>query len=41
MNWYEQGEKSNKYYLNLNKSYKKQKVIDNIKCEVISYRGKD
>ena len=40
-NWYEHGEKSNKYFLNLNKKYKKQKVIDNIKCEGISYRGQD
>jgi hypothetical protein len=40
-NWYEHGEKSNKYFLNLNKKYKKQKVIDNIRCEGVSYRGQD
>jgi hypothetical protein len=40
-NWCEQGEKSNKYFLNLNKKYKKQKVIDSIKCEGVSYRGQN
>jgi hypothetical protein len=40
-NWYEHGEKSNKYFLNLNKRYKKQKVIDNIRCEGISYKGQE
>jgi hypothetical protein len=40
-NWYEHGEKSNKYFLNLNKRYKKQKVINNIKCESLTYRGQD
>jgi hypothetical protein len=41
MNDHEHGEKSNKYFLNLNKLYRKQKVIDNIKFEGISYRGQD
>ena len=27
--WFEQGEKTNKYFMNLNKRYKKQKVILN------------
>jgi hypothetical protein len=40
-NWYEHGEKSNKYFLNLNKKYKKQKVIDNIKCDGVSYRSQE
>ena len=31
-NWYEQGEKSKKYFLNLNKRYKKQKLISEIIC---------
>jgi hypothetical protein len=40
-NWYEHGEKSNKYFLNLNKRYKKQKVSDNITCEGKSFRGQE
>jgi hypothetical protein len=40
-NWYEHGEKSNKYFLNLNKRYKKQRVIDNFKCEGLPFRGQD
>ena len=38
-NWYEFGEKSNKYFLNLNKKFVKQKLIDHIVCNSISYRG--
>ncbi len=37
--WYEHSKKLNKPLLNLNKKYKKQKVIDNIKCDGVSYRG--
>ena len=37
--WFEFGEKSNKYFLNLNKRYKKQKVIDKIECEGVTFRG--
>ena len=40
-NWYEHGEKSNKYFLNLNKKYKKQKVIANIECDGVSFRGQE
>ena len=39
--WYEYGEKSNKYFLNLNKVYKKQKLIDTIKCNGTTYRGQE
>ena len=38
-NWYEFGEKSNKYFMNLNKKFIKQKMIDHIVCNSISYRG--
>ena len=37
--WYEHGEKSNKYFLNLNKKYKKTKLIGNIVCDNVTYRG--
>ena len=33
--WFDQGEKSNKYFLNLNKKYSKKKIIDRIKCDNI------
>ena len=39
--WFEQGEKSNKYFMNLNKRYKKQKVIESIVCDDITYSGQD
>ena len=38
-NWYEFGEKSNKYFMNLNKKFVKQKLIDHIVCNSVSYRG--
>ena len=38
-NWYEFAEKSNKYFLNLNKNFKKQKLIYDIVCDSVSYRG--
>ena len=31
--WYEYGEKSNKYFLRLNKKFKKQKLISKITCD--------
>jgi hypothetical protein len=40
-NWYEHSEQSNKYFLNLNKRYKKLKIIDNIKCDRMSHRCQD
>ena len=39
--WFDKGEKSNKYFLNLNKKYKKQKVIAEITCEGVKFRGKE
>ena len=39
--WCERGEKSNKYFLNLNKRYKKQKVIDKITCDGVTCRGQE
>ena len=33
--WFDQGEKSNKYFLNLNRKYSKKKKIDRIKCDNI------
>ena len=39
--WFEQGEKSNKYFMNLNKRYKKQKVIDSIVCDDVTFSGQD
>ena len=39
--WFEQGEKSNKYFLNLNKKYKKQKLMEKIICDNITYRGQE
>ena len=36
--WFEHGEKSNKYLMNLNKRFKKQKVIDKIKCEGVTFK---
>ena len=38
-NWYEYGEKSYKYFLNLKKKYKKQKLIEHIICDGVSRRG--
>ena len=35
--WYKFGKKSNKYFLNLNKIYKKQKLINHMKCNDIPY----
>jgi hypothetical protein len=39
--WYEYGEKSNKYFLNLNKKFCKQKIIERIKCEGKTFRGQE
>ena len=40
-NWFAQGEKSNKYFLNLNKKFKKQKLFDKIRCDNINYGGQE
>ena len=37
--WFDQGEKSNKYFLNLNKKYSKKKIIDKIKCDGVTHVG--
>ena len=37
--WDEYGEKSNKYFLNLNKKYRKQKVLSKISCDGATFRG--
>jgi hypothetical protein len=39
--WYEHGEKSYKYFLNLNKKYAKPKAKDNIKCDGVQYHGQE
>jgi hypothetical protein len=39
--WFEFGEKSNKYFLNLNKKYCKQKKISKINYENMVYEGED
>ena len=39
--WFDQGEKSNKYFLNLNKKYSKKKIIDRIKCNDVTHVGQD
>ena len=39
VNWYEHGEKSSKYLINLNKKYKKQTLIEHITCDGVSCRG--
>ena len=40
-NWSERGEKSNKYFLNLNKKYKKQKLIGKIICDDVIFKGQN
>ena len=37
--WFEFGEKPNKYFLNLNKKFAKQKIISKITCEGKQYTG--
>ena len=39
--WFDQGEKSNKYFLNLNKKYPKKKIIDKIICEGVTSNGQE
>ena len=39
--WYEQGGKSNKNFLNLNKKQQKQKKLQTIKCDEVKYRGQE
>ena len=39
-NWFDLGEKSNKYFLNLNNKYLKQKLIGNITCDNVKFRVK-
>jgi exonuclease III len=39
--WSDLGEKSNKYFLNLNKKFTKQKIIGNIICDDVRYRGQE
>ena len=39
--WYDLGEKSNKYFLNLNKKPHKQKVLSEIICDGTNYQGQD
>ena len=37
--WYEYSEKSNKYFLNLNKKFKKQKLIIKMVCDGVTFKG--
>ena len=39
--WFDQGEKSNKYFLNINKKYTKKKIIDKITCEGVTSNGQE
>jgi hypothetical protein len=40
-NWYENGEKPNKYFLNLNKMYQKQKLISEISDDDRHFKGQE
>ena len=39
--WFEHGEKCSKYFMNLNKKYRKQKVIDKIVSESVLFSGQN
>ena len=39
--WFDLEEKSNKYFLNLNKKYKKQKIIGNITSDNTRFEGQE
>ena len=39
--WFDLDEKSNKYFLNLNKKYSKKKIIDKIVCDGVTHNGQN